>query len=182
VTDDHILEFAPPYYCDLPKIDELVLNRPYVFVDGDMCCVVPATGWLFDGASIPRVFWRLIGHPLRGEYRRGALAHDGGYKGILLAYRIVRATDMVLIAADLEGYPNEIPATLQKRKSLALERVDVDNLLYDLARWNGTSKLKAATMRRAVRMFGGCIWRQQHAKWAAMQQETPAPNVPKETP
>jgi hypothetical protein len=36
-------------------------------------------GFHSDGASIPRVFWRLIGPPLAGRYAPAALIHDGLY-------------------------------------------------------------------------------------------------------
>ena len=32
-----------------------------------------------DGASIPRIFWSLIGSPFTGKYRRAALIHDWLY-------------------------------------------------------------------------------------------------------
>lgn len=33
-------------------------------------------GYVFDGASIPRVFWRVIGGPLDGPYRDASVVHD----------------------------------------------------------------------------------------------------------
>lgn len=33
-------------------------------------------GFRTDGASIPRLFWRLIGCPLRGRYAPAAIIHD----------------------------------------------------------------------------------------------------------
>lgn len=33
-------------------------------------------GFRFDGASIPRFFWRLIGHPFEGSFIVPALCHD----------------------------------------------------------------------------------------------------------
>ena len=32
--------------------------------------------WVVDGASIPRIFWTLIGGPLEGEYRNASIIHD----------------------------------------------------------------------------------------------------------
>jgi hypothetical protein len=34
-----------------------------------------AGDWV-DGASIPRFFWRIIGSPLRGKYRKASVFHD----------------------------------------------------------------------------------------------------------
>lgn len=36
-------------------------------------------GFVTDGASIPRFFWRVIGCPLRGRYAPAAVMHDCGY-------------------------------------------------------------------------------------------------------
>ncbi len=33
-------------------------------------------GWVVDGASIPRIFWTLIGPPFVGDYRRASVIHD----------------------------------------------------------------------------------------------------------
>jgi uncharacterized protein DUF1353 len=41
-------------------------------------------GFIFDGASIPRFFWRIIGHPLDHEFIRAVLLHDGLYAAELL--------------------------------------------------------------------------------------------------
>lgn len=36
-------------------------------------------GFSYDGASIPRAFWSLLGNPLSGEYKIGAIVHDALY-------------------------------------------------------------------------------------------------------
>lgn len=38
--------------------------------------VVMPVGWVTDGASIPRLFWRIIGHPFEGMFLRPAGIHD----------------------------------------------------------------------------------------------------------
>jgi hypothetical protein len=38
-----------------------------------------ARGYVTDGASIPRLVWPLIGHPLSGKLLQAALAHDALY-------------------------------------------------------------------------------------------------------
>lgn len=40
---------------------------------------VPA-GFITDGGSIPRFFWRFIGHPLEGEYIGRYVEHDHNYQ------------------------------------------------------------------------------------------------------
>lgn len=41
------------------------------------------SGYRTDGASIPRLFWRLIGHPYLPSYLAPALAHDALYQAEL---------------------------------------------------------------------------------------------------
>jgi uncharacterized protein DUF1353 len=41
-------------------------------------------GFIFDGGTIHRVFWRVIGHPLDHEFIRTVLLHDGVYAAELL--------------------------------------------------------------------------------------------------
>ncbi len=36
-------------------------------------------GLVYDGASIPRIFWWLIGSPFTGHYREAAVLHDAYY-------------------------------------------------------------------------------------------------------
>ena len=174
--DCRIAEFGPPIYRDLPRTENLVLDRPYVIAVRNVCYVAPATGWPFDGASIPRLLWRVVGPPLRGMYRRGAVIHDPAYKGLLLAFRIDRQVDMIPIRDDLRDNPKDIPATLLGRPRLPIERAEADDLLRVISEWNGTSPIKAAIMRRAVRLFGGGVWRAEHAKWAHLQNAVQPPD------
>lgn len=45
-------------------------------------------GFEFDGASIPRVFWRIIGHPYSSDYVCAGLAHDWLYAAEVLGREI----------------------------------------------------------------------------------------------
>ena len=42
--------------------------------------IVVPKGFDFNGASIPRFFWRIIGHPYMPDFQRGALLHDFIYR------------------------------------------------------------------------------------------------------
>ena len=56
------------------RLMELV--RPFTYIDShDVTWPVPA-GTQVDGASIPRVFWTIIGAPYTGKYREAAVIHD----------------------------------------------------------------------------------------------------------
>lgn len=42
-------------------------------------------GFVTDGASIPRIFWSLIGCPFSGKYVGSAIIHDGLFKSHVLS-------------------------------------------------------------------------------------------------
>jgi len=44
--------------------------------------VVPV-GFITDGASIPRIFWSLVGSPFTGKYVEVAILHDYLYSGVV---------------------------------------------------------------------------------------------------
>lgn len=71
-----------------------VMNRALVQVVEDWCFTVngkeywiPA-GYTFDGASIPRFFWRVIGSPFDPRFWAAALAHDWIYLMHVLAREV----------------------------------------------------------------------------------------------
>ena len=51
--------------------------------DGRLRLLVPfhevPRGFITDGASIPRFFWRVLGHPYDGRVIRAAVRHDWAY-------------------------------------------------------------------------------------------------------
>jgi len=53
--------------------------RSTLSFENDKYKVVVAQGFVTDGASIPRLFWGIIGCPLRGKYVGSAIIHDGLY-------------------------------------------------------------------------------------------------------
>ncbi|MDX2264322.1 MAG: DUF1353 domain-containing protein [Hyphomicrobiales bacterium] len=54
----------------------MTLVNPFEYIDpSNVRWPVPA-GTTVDGASIPRVFWSLIGGPFEGKYRNASVVHD----------------------------------------------------------------------------------------------------------
>jgi hypothetical protein len=51
------------------------LLAPYGFVDSYGLLWEAPGGWIVDGASIPRFFWR-IANPFIGDYRYASVIHD----------------------------------------------------------------------------------------------------------
>lgn len=74
--DSAVLRVLPKGERDSGKRVELVERLRYVDKHG-VEHTVPAGFW-FDGASIPRPMWSLIGAPLEGNYVRSAALHDLG--------------------------------------------------------------------------------------------------------
>ena len=60
----------------LTKTREMRLLEDFAFKGPD-CRVWPVPkGAVVDGASIPRVFWSVMGGPFDGPYRDGSVVHD----------------------------------------------------------------------------------------------------------
>ena len=49
------------------------------FLDSSGKLWIAKSGTIINGASIPRFFWRVIGSPYVGKYRRSAVIHDAYY-------------------------------------------------------------------------------------------------------
>lgn len=73
------IEVLPPDAVDAPKAGTFLrLVDPLLWQDayGSMHAV-PA-GYVWNGASIPRLFWLPTNHPLRNRYLRSSCLHDYG--------------------------------------------------------------------------------------------------------
>lgn len=58
----------------LPK-GKAMLLAPFSY-ENDEYKITVLPGFIFDGASIPRFFWRVIGHPFSYPVLRAGLVHD----------------------------------------------------------------------------------------------------------
>jgi hypothetical protein len=103
--------------------------------DKEYRLTVPA-GFVFDGASIPRFFWRIAGHPMLPRYIAAAVVHDYLY-GLLGPYD--------------NGYE--------------MTRKEADLLFYDMLRTDGVSWLKANEMYYAVRAGGWKGFRKKYNRY-----------------
>ncbi len=59
------------------------LKETYRVLVGSMYKLVCPKYMSTDGASIPRFFWRIVGHPMTASYVRAAVIHDAGYANTL---------------------------------------------------------------------------------------------------
>lgn len=67
----------------------MVLLAEIAFVDDTGIRWVARPGLIFDGASIPRALWRVIGSPFTGDYRDAAVIHDQACKDRTAASTVV---------------------------------------------------------------------------------------------
>ena len=89
-------------------------------------------GFVYDGASIPRIFWRLIGPPAAGKYAHASLIHDWLY------------TEKSLFK---KGRPTKI------------SRKEADDLMLAMMKEDGVSWWRRNAIHRGVRIGGGRAWR-----------------------
>lgn len=127
---------------------EMVLACAWGVRVGSVVYRAPA-GMETDGASIPRLFWRLVDPPMYSLMVPAAIIHDAAYGGILRATAIDGSADW-----------------------LPVERSEADELLELLALWNGTPAWKARAARRAVQTFGGVAWDRGHCYNAGLDLRT----------
>lgn len=58
----------------------VVLQEDIVYDAGPLGRVTVPKGFESDGCSLPRLFWRMIGHPFDMAYLREAILHDWLYR------------------------------------------------------------------------------------------------------
>jgi hypothetical protein len=52
------------------------IDDEFAYTASDGTKITVPGGTITDGASIPRLFWRMIGGPMTGKFRRAAVVHD----------------------------------------------------------------------------------------------------------
>jgi hypothetical protein len=103
--------------------------QEYFSYENDYLQVTVKSDFITDGASIPKIFWSVVGSPLENDLLKPAIIHDGLYT----------ANGLVTI--------------------MRLKRSECDKLLREMLLFNGTSKVKAYSIYYAVRLFGGSHWK-----------------------
>ena len=117
----------------------------YKWIDKLIYKVVVPEGFLFDGASIPRLFWTLLGLTPHGDMDGPALIHDFIYH-----YQGQLPAGSVFCRQGGEW----VPLTEPIPKSMA------DNLLETLCvRMGVVGSVRSWLVWAAVAAFGGFAWR-----------------------
>jgi len=69
-----------PLIAELPLHGKfIIVHEDYKVIVDDHLYLIPA-GSQSDGASIPKLLWRVVGSPLTGPYRNQAILHDALYR------------------------------------------------------------------------------------------------------
>ena len=114
---------------------------------------VPA-GTTTDGASIPRMLWRVCGHPLEAPRVYAALLHDWLYGGC--AGGGGRAGAPCLREPADQGTGRAGAPCLREP---AVTRKEADRCYYALLRHFGVAGWRAKIEYWALRLFGGSHWK-----------------------
>jgi hypothetical protein len=69
--------FKPSFY-QYEKTDFVQITQDCFFIVDGVKYWIP-NGYWYDGASIPRIFWSLVGSPFQPKFLAPALWHDWGY-------------------------------------------------------------------------------------------------------
>ena len=84
---------AEDYSCPLPALS---------------CRIVAKAGQFTDGASIPRIFWSIIGNPYEPDYSAAAFVHDCLYCSQLLRRRQADKVFYKILLSTTEKYKAKI--------------------------------------------------------------------------
>lgn len=121
----------------LGEEDAVLMEDWHVDRVGPLRDVVVPAGATTDGASIPRMLWRVCGHPLQAPRVYAALLHDWLYGG---------------------GGGGDGRAGAPCLREPAVTREEADECYYALLRHFGVAGWRAKIEYWALRIFGGGHW------------------------
>ena len=110
---------------------EWEIVKDYTYERGSIRIIVEKD-FVFDGASIPRVFWSLIGAPQAGKHAHASLIHDWLYVH---------------------------KASSRKDGATGYTREAADSLMLIMMKDDGVSWWKRNAIYRGVRLGGARAWR-----------------------
>jgi hypothetical protein len=129
----------------------MILMEDFAYMDKRDKMWVAKAGMIFDGASIPRVMWRLIGSPFTGNYRNPAIIHDAMYD----AHRRPDMRPELIFSMPDDLIELHLRYVADRSRYDGKEtRAEVDKIFYEGMIENGVSWIKAQIMHKAVRYFG----------------------------
>lgn len=102
-------------------------------------------GFLTDGASIPRILWRVCGHPMATKRIIPAIVHDAIYAGTILGFTRKEADEIFRDGIIEAGWPK-----WKARIEYAALR------LFGSPHWRASAKA-AAILTASLVLFTGCM-------------------------
>jgi len=130
---------------------EWLFQEDFGFLRKDGKLVISVAGTETDGASIPRFFWRLLGHPLTGVNRYFSASHDSLYNAtavIVDTYKYLGKPEFLF-----EKWRQLHPSGFVHRADL--NRKWADQHMLEVMEFMRVPWWKRRMCYRAVRMFGG---------------------------
>ena len=143
------LDFAPQSP-EHPK--EWKLAQDFGLLLNSGMLIIAQKGGSVDGASIPRLLWRLVGHPFYRGNRFWAVPHDAGYRGFAVIVDLNSAQITPETALDIWR---------DMDSEFFIHAKDLKRKFWDRALRQGMVAMheprwKRSAVYRAVRLFG---WR-----------------------
>ena len=83
------------HFSGTPKVEllsggrNLRLTEDFAYVDPNKKTWIASKDSVVDGASIPKLFWSIVGGPLEGRYRNASIIHDVGCERMVEPWRDV---------------------------------------------------------------------------------------------
>ena len=141
---------------------DYVLAEDYFFparVGGWEVVVHVMPGFRTDGASIPRLFWRVLGSPYEPDIFAAAIGHDAMYRGEIVPRRDADAAFLALMAA------NGVPRMRRLAIWLGVR------LFGWITTWRKHTPQSIAESRRHISLAFAGVDRKQQAYYKKIRQE-----------
>ena len=147
------LDFAPQ---DPAHPNEWELEQDFGFLREDNILVIAQRGGRVDGASIPRLMWRVVGHPFCKANRFWSVPHDAGYKRFAV---VVDLNTIQVTPETMMSIWREIDTPEAFIHSATLPRVWWDRTLSQAMTAMREPAIKRGAVYGAVRAFGARAFR-----------------------
>lgn len=155
---------SPLEYKSIPKSELKEITRGFRYFPIDKHVgpyITVPQGFQYDGASIPKFLWPIVGHPWSGYYDQAAAVHD-------LLYRTIGWVVLFEYHVGLNSYKVERiiqPSNISSTVLIQFTREAVDKLFYEACEILGTPSHKAMTLYTGVRAFGWHAWNKHKREW-----------------
>lgn len=174
IKPDKILVASIPFLVPVLEIDGKTVYLTsggfvveWVDKNGNKFALKIMSGFLLDGASIPRVAWSPLGyHPVHKHVITDSVHHDAFFNtqgkvfvgdGPVLMEKKTNLKMFVTVETP-DGRKLDRPSKSRGDEPLEFSQKYVDKLFKVGLLKHGAKKWKAIVMHRLIRMFGGKVW------------------------